>query len=199
VLNASLATVPKAAVDLYSKALESSAAGNTEQAIEQLKGALSQYPNFPLALNELGVQYLKIRQPDKAAESLAAAVRLAPQDFQPQLNYGIALLNQRKFTQAEDHLRVALQKNDSIPTAHMYLGITLLGQKRLDDAEKELKVAAVSPSAEVAQAHRFLGGIYWARRDYKRAVESLENYLRLDPKAPDAEKTRLTIKELKNK
>ncbi len=68
VVNASLAEVPQDARALYDKALQLGKAGDTEKAIENLKGAISLYPKFPLALNELGVQYLTIGQAGKAVE-----------------------------------------------------------------------------------------------------------------------------------
>ena len=43
---------------LYEKALQFGKSGDSEKAIENLKAALSLFPKFPLALNELGVQYL---------------------------------------------------------------------------------------------------------------------------------------------
>ncbi len=199
VLNAALANVPKPAIDLYQKALESSQAGNSTKAIEELKAALSLYPEFPLALNELGVQYLKRGEPDKAAETLEKAVKLAPDEFSPKLNYGIALLNQKKFTLAEEQLKAALKKNDSAPTAHMYLGIAMISLKRLNEAETELLRAITSGGGEIAIAHRYLGGVYWGKREYKRAADELEMYLKLMPKATDAERTREAIKDLRSK
>jgi tetratricopeptide (TPR) repeat protein len=86
-----------------------------------------------------------------------------------------------------------------MPTAHMYLGIALMSQRKLDEAEKELLKAAQSNSIEVAMAHRYLGGIYWGKRDYKRAADELETYLKLAPKAADAERTRAAIKDLRSK
>ena len=59
--------------------MESIQAGNSElKAVEELKAAIASYPHFPLALNELGVQYLKSGQLDKAADALKEAVRLSP-------------------------------------------------------------------------------------------------------------------------
>lgn len=60
-------------------------------------------------------------------------------------------------------------------------------------------MAAGSNIAEIAPAHRYLGGIYSGKRDYKRAAEELETYLKLSPKAADAERTRAAIKELRSK
>jgi Tfp pilus assembly protein PilF len=197
--NPALAGVPKPAVELYEKALASARAGDSKKAIEQLNGALALHPQFALALNELGVQYMKLGEADKAAEALQSAVKLAPDEFPPHLNYGIALLNQKKFADAEPHLREALKKNDKSATAHMYLGIVLMNQHNLDEAEKELQRAVASNSSEVGQAHRYLGGVYWGKRDYKRAADELETYLKLFPKASDAERTRAAIKDLRSK
>jgi len=193
------AKIPKQARELYVKGMEAAAKGDSKKAVEHLSGAISAYPEFSQALSELGVQYIKLGQADKAAESLHAALKFAPDDVLARLNYGFALLNQRKFAEAESQLRQVLKKNDAMPTAHMYLGITLMNQKKLDDAEAELLRATSSKSNEVATAHRYLGGIYWGKRDYKRAADELELYLKLAPKAPDAERTRAAIKDLRSK
>jgi Tfp pilus assembly protein PilF len=197
VVNAVLAGVPETARELYRKAVESAGAGDSIKAVDQLKAALAAYPAFPLALNELGVQYLKLGQAEKAAEVLKSAVKLVPDDFQPRLNYGIALLNQRKFGEAEEQLRVAISKNNSAPTAHMYLGIALAIQRKLDEGKKELEIAVTSKSNEVVLSHRYLAGIYLEKREYRPAADELESYLKLVPKAPDAEVLRRKIKELR--
>jgi Tfp pilus assembly protein PilF len=197
VVSAVLAAVPQTARDLYLKALESSQANDSLKAVEQLKSALAIYPQFPLALNELGVQYLKLGKIDKAAEALKSAVNLAPEDFQPRLNYGIALLNQKRFPEAEEQLRAAVAKNSEAPTAHMYLGITLAMQRKLDEGQKELQLALSSKSNEVFLAHRYLAGIYLERHQNARAAEELEAYLQRFPKAPDADILQRKIKELR--
>jgi Tfp pilus assembly protein PilF len=197
VVNAVLAAVPQNARDLYLKALESSQAHDNLKAIEQLKSALAIYAQFPLALNELGVQYLTIGKLDKAAEALKSAVTLAPEDFHPRLNYGITLLNQKRFQEAEEQLRVAVTKNSEVPTAHMYLGIALAMQRKLDEGQKELQLAVSSKSNEVSLSHRYLAGIYLERHQNARAADELENYLRHFPKATDAEVLQRKIKELR--
>lgn len=199
IVSAVLAAVPDAARALYLKAIESGQAGENLKAIEQLKGAIAIYAQFPLALNELGVQYLRVGEIDKAAEALKSAVRLAPEDFTPRLNYGIALLNQRRFPEAEDQLRAAVAKNGGAPTAHMYLGIVLAMQRKLDEGQKELEAAINSNSNEVFLSHRYLAGIHLEKHQNGRAADELENYLKHFPKAADAEILRRKIKELRTK
>jgi Tfp pilus assembly protein PilF len=199
VINAALAAVPQAARDLYQQALRDSQAGDSNKAIDELRSALAFYPEFPLALNELGVQYLKHGQADRAADALGKAVKLAPQDFLPRLHLGIALLNQRRFADAEDALRSSITLNNSPPTAHMYLGMVLAIQRKLSEGEKELKIAIDSRSAEVALAHRYLGGIFLERHEYALAANELETYLKSFPKAADADVLRQKIRELRSK
>jgi tetratricopeptide (TPR) repeat protein len=196
---AALADPPEPARKSYEKALDLAHAGNSKQAVENLKSAISAFPDFFLALDELGVQYLKLGQADKAVEPLTTAVKLMPDAFRPNLNLGIALLETKVFDLAESQLRTAVKLNTNSPAAHMYLGIALIGERKQGEAQAELEIAARSTAAEVAKAHYYLGGIYWGNREYSRAADELETYLKLAPKAPEATKVRETIKELRGK
>jgi Flp pilus assembly protein TadD len=199
VYNAALANVPAEARNLYMQALESIKTGDSKKAVEQLRGAISQYPDFGLAFNELGVQYLRLNEMAKAVEALGQAVRLTPDAFAPRLNYGIALLEKKNFAEAEEHLRQAIKKNDASALAHYYLGLTLLNQRGYDEAERELQKSLELGGEGLSLVHKYLGGLYWRKKDYKRAASELEAYLKLSPKATDADQIRGTIKELRSK
>jgi Tfp pilus assembly protein PilF len=198
VINAELAQVPDEARALYEKALTLSQSGDTAKAINNLKAAVSIFPQFPLALNELGVNYLKMGDAHRALEPLRSATKLKPDAFSPKLNLGIALLETHQFSDADTQLREAL-KISSTPAAHMYLGLTLIGVKRYDEAQRELETSIANGGEKLGQAHKYLGGIYWEKHEYERAAVEFENYLRLTPNAPDAERIRGTIKELRGK
>jgi tetratricopeptide (TPR) repeat protein len=199
VLDAALATVPEKARKLYEKGLEQSRGDDPSKAADTLKEAVALYPNFPLALNELGVQYLKLHQINKAVEVLTESVKLKGDVFGSRLNLGIALLEARQFGEAEEQLREALKRNSSSATAHMYLGIALLRLNKFDEAEKELVVATGANANQLSMANYYLGGLYWRKHDYQHAVEQLEKYLQLTPNAPDAERVRGTIKDLRGR
>ncbi len=208
VVDATLASVPKPALEIYYEAMESIRGGDSRKGISELETAVRLYPQFPRALNELGVQYLKVGQVNKAIVELQLAVRYAPDEFIPRLNYGIALLEKKDFVEAEAQLRRALQKNDTAATAHMYLGITLIQRRsaseaenkvRYAEAEKELQRAVSLGADQVVLAHYYLGGIYWRNGEHRRAADELETYLKLAPNAPDAERTRAAIKDLRRR
>jgi tetratricopeptide (TPR) repeat protein len=199
VLNAALAAVPDKARKLYERGLEEARTENAAKAASTLKEAVTLYPNFPLALNELGVQYLKLRQVSKAVEVLKEACTLSPEAASPRLNLGIALLETRDYAPAEEQLRESLKLNNNSATAHMYLGIALLRQTKFDEAEKELLLATEANASQLGMANYYLGGLYWRKKDYTRAVEQLEKYLASTPNAPDAERVRATVKEFRSR
>jgi Tfp pilus assembly protein PilF len=197
VLNAALANVPKPALDLYYKGTEAARKNENERAADFFKLAVGSYPNFTAALSELGITYLKLKRPEKAAESLSAALKLAPEDHGTLLAYGRALLELRRPAEAEEQFRKALRKHAASPSAHLYLGMILLGRRELEEAERELRAATGAGGAEAARAHYYLGGIYWELKQYKRAADEMETYLKLAPSAPEAERLRATIKDLR--
>ena len=199
VLNAALATVPKPAVELYEKGVEFAQQGETAKAIDQLKRAVAIHPNFGLALNELGVQYLKRGELDKAAEAFTKVLQLAPDAPEPSLNYGIVLLNQKKFAEAETQLRSAVKVNGNSFTAHQYFGISLIYVKNYTEAETELRRAIELGGPKASQAHYYLGGLYWRTGNFRQAADELDTYLKLEPKAANADKVRTTVKELRSK
>jgi Flp pilus assembly protein TadD len=199
VLNVALATVPKPAVDLYERGLQAVARGETDQAIDDFKRAVALHANFGLALNELGVQYLRKGDLDKAAETLHKVIQLSPDAAEPSLNYGIVLLQQKKFPEAEKQLRYAVRKNENTYTAHLYFGITLIYVKNYGEAEGELRKAITIGGLKAGQAHYYLGGLYWQTGKHREAADELETFLKLEPKATNADKLRNTIKELRNK
>lgn len=198
--DAAFANVAIQARDLFREALENSRAGNYVKAIEQLKSAISQSPRFALAYNELAVQYLKMGRGAQAVETLKEALIINPEDFTLRMNYGIALLNQKKFEAAERELRLAIQKsNADPPVTRYYLGLALMAQQKFEAAQTEFEGVVKNGGDRLALAHRYLGGIYWRSKRYNAAAAELEKYLKLEPTVPDSEKIRATIKDLRSK
>jgi Tfp pilus assembly protein PilF len=62
-----------------------------------------------------------------------------------------------------------------------------------------LVVATQANAAQLGMANYYLGGLYWRKKDYPRAVEQLEKYLASTPNAPDAERVRATIKDFRSR
>lgn len=198
VIDVSMLGVPKNALKLYQKALESSKKGDSQKAIEHLNAALAIYPDFIPALNELGVQYIGLDRLDEATKALEAAVKIAPENVRVRADYGLLLMQKKQYPEAEKELRWVLTKADKAASVHLYLGRTLIGLHKYDEAEKELRQAISLGSELMNVARRFLAAIYIERGEPNRAIEELETFLRLAPDDKNAESIRATIKQLQN-
>jgi len=190
---------PKAAVELFNKALESVKDGHRDKAIEQLKAALEIHPTFTAALNGLGVQYLKLGKYEAASEAFTKALKLAPDSFNLHLNSGISLFNLNKHAEAEAQFAAALAKNEASGTAHLYRARALIGLNRLDDAAVDLKRAIEIGGDDVKLAHRYLAGIYLEKGENVEAVKQLELYLQVSPGSKETDQIKNLIKELNKK
>ena len=190
-------SLPPAAVEAYRKAQQADREGNIKKAIEQYNAALMIHPNFTLALSGLGSLYVKSKDMAKAAETFAGLVKIAPADVFGQLNLGIALFNLKNIPEAEVHLREAVKLTDKLASAHYYLGLVLVNLKSYPEAEKELELAISTGADNLALAHKYLGGVYMISKKNQQAADELEKYLKLDTKAPDAERIKGTIKDLR--
>jgi Tfp pilus assembly protein PilF len=196
--NPMFANVPDTALKFYQKGSEAARKGDAKAAVESLSAAVKAYPNFPIALSELGTQYMILKQMDKAGETFEALIKLKPGDATGHLNMGIVTFNENKFDDAESHLRKALELKSQGPTAHYYLGLTLIKLKRYPDAITEFEATISNGGENLALAHKYLGGLYMTNPARKQeAANELEKYLALDPKAADAERIKGTIKDLR--
>ena len=208
--NPAFAGVPQSALEAYQKGTAAAQKGNSKDAVQFLNKAVAASPNFALALSELGAQYIRLSQWDKAAETFEALLKLRPGDATAHLDMGMVAYNQgmlvikdkpddagQKFAAAESHLRESLKLKNSGPSGHYYLGLTLLKLKRYDEAQAEMEATIKNGGDNIALAHRTLGGLYMGAHRNKEAADELEKYLALDPKAPDADRIKDSIKQLR--
>jgi len=193
------AGVPRNAVENYKQGVQSARAGNSKKAVEQLNAALAIHPKFALALSELGVQYLILKEMSKVAASMEELLKITPDDARAHANLGIALYNMKKLPEAEAHLRESIKLSATDPIAHYYLGLTLITIKQYAEAEKEFELTIKNGGDHLALAHKFLGGLYLSSGKSRQAADELEKYLKLDPKAADAERIKATIKDVRSK
>ncbi|MFL6257136.1 MAG: tetratricopeptide repeat protein [Pyrinomonadaceae bacterium] len=193
----SAAPVPAEARARYEKALAASASGDHKQAVKELKAALDIHPPFPLALNELGAQFMLLSQLDDAADAFAAAVKLAPEEPVLRINYGILLIRQKKYAEAEQQLARAVALDGASDVARVHHSNALIRLRRGAEAEAELRAAVKLGGPATALAHRYLGALYFERGDDALAAVELEEYLRLAPGAADAPQVRTILAGLK--
>ena len=112
---------------------------------------------------------------------------------------GLGIANAReKLDGAKQAAPENQQQRKDMAEAHLNLGISLFYLKNVDAAENELKTALATKGGEkLALAHLYLGQIYSQKKRNSEAVTELEKYLEMVPKAPNADRIKQAIEQLK--
>ncbi len=187
---------PPAARKEFEKATSLAGGGNHEQAIEHYKKAIAIYPDYLMARNDLGVQYLKLKQFAAAAAQFEAALDINSRVFNPRLNLGIVLVEQKRYLDAIDHLTQALSIDSSRPASHLYMGVASLEIDELAVAERELSKALTLGDAEYSIAHFYLGRVHMEKGDGDAAVREFKTYLQKQPEGEKAAQARTLLEKL---
>ena len=189
--------VPVAAKKEYETAIRLLNEGKPLEGLERLKQAVAIYPEYLMAHNDLGVQYLKLNRLAEAAEQFEIALEINPKAFNPQLNLGIALLRLKKYADATERLNNAVAIDSSKPAAHLYLGVVLVETDELAPAERELKTAASIGGPEYGIAHFHLGRLAMKKGARDEAVRELKSFLETSPHGEEAVRARQLLESLK--
>ena len=190
--------VPDQARKEFEKATGLANEGKLLEAIERYKQAIEIYPPYLMARNDLGVQYLKLKQLDDAIEQFEAAIDIGPKAFNPRLNIGIAMVEKKRFTDAIDQIIEALSIDSSSPAAHLYLGIASVETDDLDSASRELGKALALGGTEFAVAHYYKAHLFLKKGERDPAVSELKLYLEKLPRGEYADKARAMLDKLKD-
>ena len=189
--------VPKTALDKFKKAEDKLHTNDAKGAISLFDEAIAEYANFAPAYYERGSAYLKTNDLDKALESFVKAIQINPAYVEAKYSYGYAEYLKNNFEVAAAVFDDVLKQKD-MPEAHLYLGISLVKLRNVDASVAHFKAAVAAKDDEsMALAHRYLGGIYMQKKQNAEAAAELEKYVKLVPKAPDADKLKSTIADLK--
>jgi len=191
--------VPPAAKHEFDNATRLAREGHLDESIAALHRALDIFPEYLMALNDLGAQLLEAGRLDEAVVPLRAAAKIDPNSFNPQLNLGIVLVRKKAFAEAVAVLDKALSAGPASPAAHLYAGMAASGAGDPARAEREFKSAADLGGREFSVALVYLGRIYMKQGERQNAIDSLERYLREDPDGPNAPVVRKMLADLSRK
>jgi Tfp pilus assembly protein PilF len=187
---------PAAARKEYDQAVRWAAKGDTTQAIERFKRAITIYPDYLEAHNDLGAQYLKLKRFDEAAEQFRIVLEKNPAYFNSRFNLGLVLIEQKNYVAAIAQLKQAVAIDGASPAPRLWLGVALLQTGDLPGAEIELSRALVTGGPSFVAAHYYLALVFMRRGDSVEASRALKAYLEESPKGEYAEEARLLLKKL---
>ncbi|HKY29994.1 MAG TPA: tetratricopeptide repeat protein [Pyrinomonadaceae bacterium] len=192
--------VPPDAEKLYQEALSAISKGDKNGATTTLKKALQIFPTYFVALEQLGLLYIELEEDEQAIEPLTKAIQINSRAAKSHLGLGMAYVNLDRLKQAVPELNAAIALDPRLFRAHLFLGMSFITLGKLDEAEKLLKDAyAIGGPKQASAAHLYLASIYNIRKEYQKAIDELEAYLKESPKAPNAPRIREAITKLKAK
>ena len=122
-------------------------AGLFDKALQPLQKAIALNAQNPSAHSMLGKTYFSLREYEKAAAELKAALDFGSDDFDTGFTLAIAYLQQRQFSDARQVFDSMLQHLGDRPELHVVIGRALRVAGRLPEAIDEFKKAiALDPS-----------------------------------------------------
>ena len=174
-------TIPAAAKKQYELGLKSVSKGNYQQAANYFQEALTIYPEYLAARNDLGAQYLKLKQLDEAQKNFEIVLSNDPKNFNAKFNMGLVNFERRNYTEAITLLNQAIAIDSTRPVARLWIGIAKLELGDLEVAEGELTRALIMGGEECVAAHYHLARIYMNRGDLAGAARSVQIYIQQAP------------------
>ncbi|HET6892488.1 MAG TPA: tetratricopeptide repeat protein [Pyrinomonadaceae bacterium] len=180
--------IPKQASVAYKRAMTSVSTGRLEIAIGELQQAISDYPQYVRAYNDLGVIYMKLDRLDEAAATFKKAIEISKRFFYPRMNLGLVLNRQNKFKEAVDVLGPLYEENHGIVEVRLAYANALSGAGETSQAEKIfrslIESKEIAPQAK-AGLHFKLGVVLNKQGKFAEAVTELEKAVALNPEAPN--------------
>lgn len=192
--------VPDEARKLYKKGVKL-LEDKKDEGLESLKQAIEIFPTYYDALDLLGNQYVVRKQYEEAAPYLIKAVDVNKRSYTSFYALGIVSYSLKNLPAALEALREATTISPQSVNAQIFYGMVLRIDGNFEKAEKALlKAKSLSEkNSPIAEIHWQLALLYEKTARYKEAADELEQYLKIDRKAPNAEQIKKLIADLRAK
>lgn len=174
------------------------------EGFESLKKAIEIFPDYYLALDRLGGEYATRGAADRsyyeaALVLLTKAVEVNPRGPSSTFGLGWTQYQLGLNKEAIDTLTRLITLAGKSADAYLWLGKAQRRASMLDRAEETFKRANELSKGKVPDIHWQLASLYSDQKRYVEAANELELFLKAQPKAPNAEKIKALIKQLREK
>ena len=191
--------VPDPAHSEYEHGVNSLKENKSDEAIASLKKAIAMFPDYFLALELLGTEYVKRNEFEPAVPVLTHALEVNHSASRSLYALGVANLKLNHAVEAIELLKKCADLDSTNANVYMYMGIAYGNNRELDQAESALKKAYQLGGAQAADAHLYLAGLYNKQERYAEAAKELELYLREATNVKNSAPIKETITKLKEK
>ncbi|RLT94471.1 FecR domain-containing protein [Ketobacter sp.] len=155
------------------------------RALQAAREASAQYPDQSAAWVRLSELQVAMGDVGAAADSIAKARQLTPQDPAVLVQSAYVDLFNNRFQEAEAQFRQAIARHSEDPQARLGLGLVLLRQGDLEAGRKQLEFAvSLDPARSVLRS--YLGRAYFEEKRDDEASVQWALAKQLDPEDPTA-------------
>jgi tetratricopeptide (TPR) repeat protein len=171
--------------------------GKHQQALPYLEKAVRIRPTDVLSRKNLGVNYMKLGDLDKAAKEFRAVLQVTPEDENLKFIMAVLYGEQKAYPQSEEILNELIRKRPDQYIYYLQRGYLREKMGRLEQAIEDYggsaRLAPQQPSP-----YRQMGNLYlYERGDSGKAIECYtEAVSRMNPSDPKAEQLRWVIQDL---
>lgn len=206
VVSAFSQTVPPAARGKLDRAKKKLAEGEMEPARALMREAIKLFPDYFEAHLELGNALLQAGQLEEAIEELDRARQINPNDERAYQSFGLLLMRQKKYAVAVAVFAEAARLNPANAVNQLMRATALIHQASsaasdreflLGKAEAALNQASELSGGKLTADHLILAMFYDMKGERERAAAELEQYLRKNPDAKNADAIREAVKKLR--
>lgn len=185
--------VPEKAKRALESAQKALSKNNLEEAASELEHALSISPHYPQALSLRAVVYLAKGDIKAAMDEAQRSVTIDPSNSLAYTILGASYNSAGQFLQAVDSLQQALRIDPNFWQSHYEMAKSLYGQGKSASALQEVEAAGKNAPKEFAQIHLVRGAILMQLHRTNEAAEELQQFLKQDPKNPEAPNVERTL------
>jgi tetratricopeptide (TPR) repeat protein len=188
--------IPQTARKAYDRGVSAVDRGRLEEAVGHFREALAIAPDYLFALNDLGVQLMRLDCLEEATATLARAVELAPSSYPPHQNLALALFRSGKLAEASEQSARALAINPEAPSALFVSGQIARALGNRDAAVAAFTRAFVLSGGQVAEAQFELARLYEEAEMLEQAIIAYRTFLGLVKRGPYADAARERLRAL---
>jgi tetratricopeptide (TPR) repeat protein len=192
--------VPREAEKYFENALKNLKDEKRDDAIAELETALKIFPEYFLALEKIGYEYLAKAKFAEAESAFAKALEVNSKSFSAKSGLGIAEYKLGKLREAVKTLEESIVLNQSSANSFLFLGKIYRELKEFEKSETSLKKAKDLGKNKLADVHWELALLYYYNLNRPgEAAAELELYLKAKPDAANKSQIEKLIKTMREK
>jgi tetratricopeptide (TPR) repeat protein len=191
--------IPNNAKKLYEAGIEDLRNKKDNEGFDKLKKALEIFPDYYLALDRLGREYVVRGYHQAAYVLLTKAIEVNPRSFSSAFGLGLASFRLQQVDQAIKIFQRVAEIDSKSVNGFLWLGISYLQNKNYPQAETALNKANKLSNGESSDVHWQLARLYKDQNRFNESADALELYLKYKPETSETGKIKETIKILRQK